>query len=111
MLLRSSSNRKPPAWPVPSEKMTTFLPIAKSSYDNQPLSILGGMVWKLILIFFRGSDRRGQSPASHICDGRLYFYLCGQLFRRRLFIIFSERAHTQGVMPFAELSGISRMTP
>src|ERR1039458_8324174 len=96
MLLRSSSNRKPPAWPVPSEKMTTFLPIAKSSYDNPPLSILGGMVWKLILIFFRGSDRRGQSPASHICDGRLYFYLCGQLFRRRLLLFFRKERIRKG---------------
>src|ERR1039457_5013603 len=91
MLLRSSSNRKRPAWPVPSEKMTTFLPIAKSSYDNPPLSILGGMVWKLILIFLFGARTDVAKVPRPIFATAGFIFICADNFSGVVFLLFFRK--------------------
>jgi len=51
--------------------------------------------------------RKGQTFSS----GVFFIFSTEGLFFGEVFFVFSESEHTQGVMPFAELSGISRMTP
>lgn len=81
------------------------------------------MVWKVILIFFGARTDVAKDPRPIFTTAGFIFICADNCFRRRLIILlseglfnrklsyFSERAHTQEVMPFAELPGISRMTP
>jgi len=45
-------------------------------------------------------------------SGGVFFIFSGEaLFFGKFFFVFSESEHAQGLMPFADLPGISRMTP
>jgi len=44
-------------------------------------------------------------------SGVFYYFLSKALFFGKFSFVFSESEHTQGRIPFAELHGISRLTP